>query len=134
MAGHLPVDGQARRYGVLVDPGQGVEFGENRNDRATAAVTRNECRRYAGDACLQRKSLAVEGLLQQRRTLCLLVADLRILPDRARELRRVFVATVNKIEYRIVVLRIDRAERQQEKYGCDDEQCMHGGSPLFGYW
>ena len=56
----LAIDRQSRWYRVLVDPRQGVEFGQYCDDRPTVTVAGDERRRDTGDASLNTKALGGE--------------------------------------------------------------------------
>jgi hypothetical protein len=65
----------------LRDPRQGVELRQDADDGLARAVARDECRRHAGDAGLDREPRVPQLLLEERRALRFLVADLGEVPD-----------------------------------------------------
>ena len=86
-AGMAPVGSLARRARgnrFLGQPRQSVELGEDRDDRTSRAVGRDEARRDAGDPALNAEALLLDDRGEQGRGLRLLVSGLGPVPDLAR--------------------------------------------------
>jgi hypothetical protein len=125
MAGRLARNRAAFGRGGLGKAGQRVELGQDADHRpAAAAIAGDESGRHAGDARLDGEARLAQFLLEQRRTPRLLIALFRIVPDRARDLRDLRRACIDRAQQLGMVggLRLCGGRGEQKSRGNGREQ------------